>query len=46
MKEQKNNGNTVKIPVINIKMMSDEEWNKLAYQNYLERKNDISRLKG
>lgn len=25
------------IPVIEIKMMSDDEWNRLAYKNWLER---------
>lgn len=25
------------IPVLNIKMMTDEEWNRLAYRNHLER---------
>lgn len=29
---------TVNVPVLNIRMMTDEEWNRLAYQNYLERK--------
>lgn len=27
-----------KIPVLHIRMMTDEEWNRLAYRNYLERK--------
>lgn len=27
-----------KVPVIKIRMMSDEEWNRLAYQNALERR--------
>lgn len=32
------NENKVKqIPILNIKMMTDEEWNKLAYRNWLER---------
>lgn len=26
------------IPICNIRMMSDDEWNRLAYQIYLERK--------
>ena len=26
-----------KVPVIKIRMMSDEEWNRLAYRNALER---------
>lgn len=26
----------IKIPVLNIKMMSDEEWNELAIQNAIE----------
>ena len=25
------------VPVLNIKVMTDEEWNRLAYKNYLER---------
>ena len=27
-----------KVPILNIRIMSDDEWNRLAYQNYLERK--------
>ena len=27
----------VYIPVLNIRMMTDEEWNRLAYKNALER---------
>lgn len=26
------------IPIVNIRMMTDEEWNRLAYMNYLQRK--------
>ena len=26
------------IPIVNVRMMSDEEWNRLAYKNYLQRK--------
>lgn len=26
------------IPVMNIRMMTDDEWNRLAYKNWLERK--------
>ena len=26
------------IPVLNIRMMTDDEWNRLAYRNYLERR--------
>lgn len=29
---------TYKVPVIKIRMMSDEEWNRLAYRNALERR--------
>lgn len=25
------------VPIIKLRMMSDDEWNKLAYRNYLER---------
>lgn len=27
-----------KVPLINIPMMSDDEWNRLAYRNRIERK--------
>lgn len=27
----------VKIPILNIKIMTDEEWNRLAYKNHIER---------
>lgn len=27
-----------KVPLINIPVMSDDEWNRLAYRNYFERK--------
>ena len=33
-----NNDKSVKtVPIRNIKMMTDEEWNKLAYKNWIER---------
>lgn len=28
---------TVKIPILNLRMISDEEWNRLAYLNRLQR---------
>lgn len=28
---------TVNVPVLNIRIMTDEEWNRLAYKNALER---------
>lgn len=31
----------VRVPLLNIKMMTDEEWNRLAYKNYLERKGEM-----
>lgn len=33
------------IPIYNVRMMSDEEWNRLAYKNYLERKEQNSNNK-
>lgn len=27
-----------KVPLINVHVMSDDEWNRLAYKNWLERK--------
>lgn len=28
---------TVSIPILNMKIMTDEEWNRLAYKNMLKR---------
>lgn len=28
----------VNVPIFNIRMMTDDEWNRLAYQNYIDRK--------
>ena len=38
MYERENEGKEEirRIPILNIRMMSDEEWNRLAYKNYLE----------
>lgn len=30
-------GKTVNVPILKIRMMTDEEWNRLAYRNMLER---------
>lgn len=30
-------GDSILLPVMRIKMMTDEEWNRLAYRNRLER---------
>lgn len=27
-----------KVPVIKVRFMTDEEWNKLTYENYLKRR--------
>lgn len=27
-----------KVPLVNIPVMSDDEWNRLAYRNHIERK--------
>lgn len=37
MKTTKDKNNMRNIPILNIRIMSDDEWNKLAYRNYLER---------
>ena len=39
MEPVKNNAGlkTKCIPIVNIRMMTDEEWNRIAYRNYLER---------
>ena len=39
-KENKENvlsGKTMNVPILNIRMMTDDEWNRLAYRNMLER---------
>ena len=38
MKTTKDKNNMINIPILNIRIMSDDEWNKLAYRNYLERR--------
>lgn len=37
-KKEKNNSGVINIPCYNIRFMSDEEWNRLAYQNYLKKR--------
>ena len=40
-KETKNvklSGKTVNVPILNIRQLTDEEWNRLAYRNALERR--------
>lgn len=39
-KETKNvklSGKTVNVPIIKIRQLTDDEWNRLAYRNMLER---------
>lgn len=31
-------GKTVNVPILNIRQLTDEEWNRLAYRNALERR--------
>lgn len=35
-------GDVVSVPVMRIRMMTDEEWNRLAYRNRLERQGIIN----
>lgn len=37
-KDEKSGRVTRDIPIYNIRMMADDEWNRLAYRNYLERR--------
>ena len=37
VKNETKKNSTVKIPILSIRIMTDEEWNRLAYKNYLER---------
>lgn len=36
-KEKTLSGKTINVPILNIRMMTDEEWNRMAYRNMLER---------
>ena len=38
VKNETKKNNAVKIPILSIRIMTDEEWNRLAYKNYLQRK--------
>lgn len=38
MQTKTNEIKTAKLPILNIRMMSDEEWNRLAYRKELERR--------
>ena len=35
-------GDSILLPVMRIKMMIDEEWNRLAYRNRLERRVSVN----
>ena len=37
VKNETKKNTTVKIPILNIRIMTDEEWNRLAYKNMLKR---------
>ena len=41
-KDKNKNTIMVKIPIMNIRLITDEEWNWLAYKNYLKRKGKVS----
>lgn len=36
MNKNKTADKTKKVPVYNVRMMTDDEWNRLAYKNYLQ----------
>lgn len=36
-KEKVSKQQTITIPVLKIRMMTDDEWNRLAYKNWIER---------
>lgn len=36
MTKDKTADKTKKVPVYNVRMMTDDEWNRLAYKNYLQ----------
>ena len=37
VKNETKKNNAVKIPILSVRIMTDEEWNKLAYKNMLKR---------
>ena len=37
VKNETKKNNTIKIPILSIRIMTDEEWNRLAYKNMLKR---------
>lgn len=37
VKNETKKNTTVKIPILSIRIMTDEEWNRLAYKNMLKR---------
>lgn len=37
MTKNKTSDKTKKVPVYNVRMMTDDEWNRLAYKNFLQR---------
>lgn len=37
VKNETKKNNAVKIPILSIRIMTDEEWNRLAYKNHIER---------
>ena len=37
VKNKTKKNTTVKIPILSIRIMTDEEWNRLAYKNMLKR---------
>ncbi len=37
MTKDKTADKTKKVPVYNVRMMTDDEWNRLAYKNFLKR---------
>lgn len=39
MNYNKNKKNTTlsQVPILNIRIMTDEEWNRIAYRNFIER---------
>lgn len=40
-KVDQNNKETKNLPIYNVKWLTDEEWNRLAYRNYLQRKHGL-----
>lgn len=36
-KDESGRTESIKVPILKIRMMTDDEWNRMAYRNFIER---------